>query len=166
VGQQLGIIDSSGRGDSRQGQPVAIDGNMVLGPRLAAIGRVWPDQITAPLGANTAPVDHDVAQCADFVRPAPDHPDQPGMDLVQYTGGRPGSQAATQGGTGPVRAAKQNPARSGPQFAPLHALTQEEPEGGNDVGGGCWRMTGPLRQRHDLVNQAGNQINRRNGQGP
>jgi hypothetical protein len=75
---------------------------MVLGAWFAAIGRVRPDEITAPFGANAATVHHGVAWCADFVRSAPDHPEQAGMDLVQDAGGRPCSQAATQGGTGPV----------------------------------------------------------------
>jgi hypothetical protein len=159
MGKQLSIVDVGGRGDSRQGQPVGIDSDVVLGTRLAAIGRVRPDEITAPFGANAATVHDDVARSADHVRSAPDHLDQAGMDLVQYTGRRPRCQTAAQGGPG-------NTTRSSPKFAPLHPLTQEKTEGGNDVCGGCWRMTEALRRRQDLVNQAGNQINRRNQRAP
>jgi hypothetical protein len=48
----------------------------------------------------------------------------------------------------------------------LVPLTQGRPQGDNDVAGGCWRMTYVAGRRQDLVNKAGNQINRRNRHGP
>jgi hypothetical protein len=132
---------------------------MILGARFATVRRVWSDEITAPFGANAATVHNDVARHADHARSASNHPDQASMDLLQDTGRGPRNQAATQSGT-------RDTIRSGSKHSPLHTLAQKEMKGRNDVFGGAWRMTETVRQRHDLVNQLGNQINRRNGRCP
>jgi hypothetical protein len=78
---------------------------------------------------------------------------------LQNTGRRPRRQTATQGGA-------RDTARSSSKCPPLHTLSQKEREAGNDVFARRWRTTKAVRQWQDLVNQPGNQINRRNGWSP
>lgn len=128
MAEQQGVVDVGGRGDRCQRQAVGINGDMIFGARFAAVGRVWPNEITASFGANAATVHHNAARRTDELRSAPDHPDQTGMELLQDTSRRPCRQTATQGGA-------RDTARRSLKCPPLHTLTQKEMEGGNDVFG-------------------------------
>jgi hypothetical protein len=45
-----GVVDVGGRGDGTQRQAVGRGDDMVLGPGLAAVGRIGAGQLTAALG--------------------------------------------------------------------------------------------------------------------
>ena len=83
MAEQPGVVEVSGRGDRRQGQGVGINDDMGLGARFAAVGWVWPDEITASFGANAASVHPNVARRADSLWSTPGPPDQAGMELLQ-----------------------------------------------------------------------------------
>ena len=96
------IIDVGGRITNAKGSPSASTTTWYLVPglpRSAGFGPTRsPPRLARTLQLSTTASLGALISCWS----APDHPEQAGMDLVQDAGGRPCSQAATQGGTGPV----------------------------------------------------------------
>ena len=52
IGKHHGVVDVGGRWQRPEGNPVGRDDKVILGPRLAAIGRVRPG-VVPPFGAFT-----------------------------------------------------------------------------------------------------------------
>ncbi|TWA53578.1 hypothetical protein FBZ84_1324 [Azospirillum baldaniorum] len=84
IRKEPGIMHVGGRRDDRQRQAVGRDDHMVLGPGLAAVGRVRPGQLAAPLGPHRATVHHEVP-CGG-VGAGARHADEDSMDTAQQCG--------------------------------------------------------------------------------
>ncbi len=81
------------------------------------VGRVWPGQLAAALGAHTATVDDDIPGSRRRFRSRAHDPDAHGVPPVQPGLCAPFAEAAAQ-----CRAA--DPIPGGPQFPPLHAFAE------------------------------------------
>jgi len=94
---------------------------MISGAPLGPVGRVWPGQLAAMLGAHAATVDDHIPGCGRRLRSRAHHANEGGVHPVQQSHCAPFREAAAQ-----RRAA--HPIPGGPQFPPLHAFTQKEPQ--------------------------------------
>src|SRR3954466_5535544 len=115
---------------------------MVLGPELASVRGIASGQLAATLGPDRAAVD-DHVPCSD-VGPRAHHPEQGDMDPAQHGLSTPVAQATAQGGAAGAPG-------GGPQLAPLHPLTNEEPQCLDNLDGWHARSSGAERPVLDLV---------------
>ena len=140
--EQARVMDVGGRGNDAQRQAVGRDDDMVFGPGLAAVGGIGAGQLAAVLGADRTTVDHHVPGRGLGSRAH--HPDQSTMNPAQQSRGSPIVQATAQGG------AASTPGR-GSQFAPLHTLTDKEPQRLDDLDRRHGRSSRAERSALDLV---------------
>src|SRR3954471_7105695 len=107
---------------------------MIFGAPLGPVGRVWPGQFAAALGAYAATVDDHIPGCGRRFRSRANHPNECGVHAVQQGLRAPLHEASPQ-----RRAA--DPILGGPQLPPLHAFTQKEPQRFDHRLGGAARTT-------------------------
>src|SRR4051812_27989464 len=110
------VIDVRRGGHAGDGHAVTHSRDVVFGAPFAPVSWIGPSQVTAPLGPHRAGIE-------DQGRIAPQHADQDGMNLRQYTGARPLLEMAAQGRTA-------DPARGGLQTAPRCAFPEKLPQSG------------------------------------
>src|SRR5215212_2494291 len=105
---------------------------MIFGAPLGPVGRVWPGQFAAALGAHAATVDNHIPGCGRRFRSRAHHANERGVHPVQQSLRAPFREAPPQ-----RRAA--DPIPCGPQLPPLHTFAQEEVQRFNYRLGGAAR---------------------------